>query len=80
MEELMNGQSLSKPFCDKRVLYVVLNWKIQDIWPVLKKRFRCIYPELWLAVLIEIGVILMLYQGWNLKDIILFGFGQGSIF
>ena len=33
----MNGQSLSKPFCDKRVLYVVLNWKIQDIWPVLKK-------------------------------------------
>ena len=29
----------------------------------LKKRFWRIYPELWVAVLIEIGVILVLYKG-----------------
>lgn len=33
-----------------------------------------------MAVLIEILVMMILYHGWNLKSIILFAFGQGTIF
>ena len=46
----------------------------------LKKRFWRIYPELWGAVILEIVVIVILYHGWNLKSLLLFFFGQGSIF
>lgn len=46
----------------------------------IKKRFLRIYPELWVAVIIEIVVLMVLYNGWKLKDIILFAIGQGTIF
>ena len=46
----------------------------------LKKRFWRIYPELWVAVAIEIFILIILYKGWIFKDILLFTFGQGTIF
>ena len=46
----------------------------------LKKRFWRIYPELWAAVIVEIVVIVILYHGWNVKDLVLFTFGQGTLF
>ena len=46
----------------------------------LKKRFFRIYPELWVGVFVEIITILILYDEWNLKDIILFTFTQLTIF
>lgn len=46
----------------------------------LKKRFLRIYPELCGGVLVEIAVLVYLYHDWNLKDLILFVFGQGTIF
>lgn len=45
----------------------------------LKKRFWRIYPELWGAVVIEIIVLVILYHGWNVKDLVLFSFGQGTL-
>ena len=44
----------------------------------LKKRFWRILPELWVAVILEIIVIVIVYSGWNLKDLLLFAFGQGT--
>ena len=46
----------------------------------LKKRFWRIYPELWIAVLVEICVLVLLYRGWNIKELFLFAFAQGTIF
>lgn len=46
----------------------------------LKKRFWRIYPELWVAVAIEIVVLITLYHEWNVRDLLLFSFGQASIF
>ena len=47
----------------------------------LKKRFWRIYPELWIAVLIELLIILALYhKPINRVQYILFAFTQGSIF
>ncbi len=46
----------------------------------LKKRYWRIYPELWAAVIVEIIVLLILFSGWGIIDIILFAFGQGTIF
>lgn len=46
----------------------------------IKKRLLRIYPELWVAVIIEIVVLMVLYHGWKLKDIILFTLGQGTLF
>ena len=47
----------------------------------LKKRFWRIYPELWLAVLIEVIVLLILYhQPISWPQFSLFIFGQGTIF
>ena len=46
----------------------------------LKKRFWRIYPELWVAVLIEIIIIIVLFNKWNLKDMVVFAIGQGTIF
>jgi len=45
----------------------------------LKKRFWRIYPELWVAVILEIITLLIFYSGWKLKDLVLFAFTQGSI-
>mgnify|MGYP001084486616 FL=1 len=45
----------------------------------LKKRFWRIYPELWMAVIIEIIVLVILYHSWNIKQLVLFGFGQGTV-
>lgn len=46
----------------------------------LKKRFWRIYPELWVAIIVEIVVLLILYSGREATDIILFAFSQGTIF
>lgn len=46
----------------------------------LKKRFWRIYPELWMAVIIEIFLLVVLYEGWNLKQLMLFALGQGTLF
>lgn len=47
----------------------------------IKKRFLRIYPELWTAVLIELIVLIIFYEGgWNLKDLLLFAFCQGTLF
>lgn len=40
----------------------------------LKKRFWRIYPELWVAVVVEITVIIILYHGWEIKQFLLFAF------
>lgn len=45
----------------------------------LKKRFLRIYPELWVAVIIEIVTIVILYNGWNIKHLIIFLVTQGTI-
>ena len=45
----------------------------------LKKRFWRIYPELWVAVIVDIITIIIFYSGWNVKDLVLFAFSQGSI-
>lgn len=46
----------------------------------LGKRFWRIYPELWVAVIIELIILVVLYRGWNLKSLALFAFGQGTVF
>lgn len=46
----------------------------------LKKRFLRIYPELWVALLIEIIILVILYHGWEIKSLLLFVFAQGTIF
>lgn len=46
----------------------------------IKKRFWRIYPELWLAVIIEIITILLLYHGWNIRHLVAFTITQGSFF
>lgn len=45
----------------------------------LKKRFLRIYPELWLAVVVEIFVLVLLYRGWEINSLILFAVCQGSV-
>lgn len=46
----------------------------------LKKRFWQIYPELWMTVIVESVVLIVSYNDWNLKQLLLFTFGQGTIF
>ncbi len=46
----------------------------------LKKRFWRIFPELWAAVFVEIIVLVLLYHNWNGKQLLLFAFGQGTVF
>lgn len=46
----------------------------------IKKRFLRIYPELWVAVLVEITVLVVLYKGWKIKDILLFSIAQATLF
>lgn len=46
----------------------------------LKKRFLRIYPELWVALVIEIIALVILYHEWEIKSLLLFIFAQGTIF
>lgn len=46
----------------------------------VKKRFWRIYPEMWIAISIEIIIMCILYQEWNIKDITLFTLAQSTIF
>lgn len=46
----------------------------------LTKRFWRIYPELWLAVGLEIIVMIMLYDISSICDLLIFSFTQASIF
>lgn len=46
----------------------------------LKKRFWRIYPELWIAILIEIIALLSLYNVTNIKQFLLFIFTQATFF
>jgi peptidoglycan/LPS O-acetylase OafA/YrhL len=47
----------------------------------LKKRFIRIYPELWVAVIIEIVVLMVLFgTGGNISALFLFFFAQATIF
>lgn len=44
------------------------------------KRFWRIYPELWVAVVIEILCIIIMYNEWRPKDLIMFAIAQGTVF
>lgn len=46
----------------------------------LEKRFWRIYPELWVAVAIEVLVMVLLYRDWDWFSLILFTFGQSTLF
>jgi peptidoglycan/LPS O-acetylase OafA/YrhL len=46
----------------------------------LLKRFWRIYPELWIAVIVEIAVVMILYRGWNIKHLLIFAITQGTVF
>ncbi len=46
----------------------------------LQKRFWRIYPELWVAVGIELLSIIVLYDGYNFGDLMKFAFTQSTIF
>lgn len=46
----------------------------------LRKRFWRIYPEMWVAVVIEIIVMCILYRRWNVRDTALFTVTQATIF
>ncbi len=54
--------------------------KSQSFSQYIKKRFWRIYPELWIGVLVEIVVLVILYNKIVFKDFILFIFGQITIF
>ena len=46
-----------------------------------KKRFLRLYPELWIAVAVELAVIFLLYQGpYDWPQVGLFALAQGSVF
>lgn len=51
----------------------------KDYTSYLRKRFWRIYPELWVAVIIEVIVVAVLYRGWNFKQLLLFTVTQGTI-
>lgn len=46
----------------------------------IAKRFWRIFPELWVSVLVELLVIIVLYDGWEIKSLLLFFFTQSTIF
>ncbi len=46
----------------------------------LKKRFWRIYPELWIAVLVEVAVMVALYHKRGGIDLLMFIIGQATIF
>ena len=46
----------------------------------LEKRFWRVYPEMWIAIAVEIIVMCILYRGWNVTDTALFALTQSTIF
>ncbi|MBR6040495.1 MAG: acyltransferase [Clostridia bacterium] len=54
--------------------------RCQSVKSFLGKRFWRIYPELWLAVALEIVTIISFYRGWNIKHLALFTITQGTVF
>ncbi len=46
----------------------------------IKKRFWRIYPEMWVAVGVEIIIMCILYRGWNVRDTALFTLTQSTFF
>ncbi len=46
----------------------------------LRKRFWRIYPEMWVAIAVEIIVMCILYREWNVKDTALFTLAQSTFF
>ena len=50
-----------------------------DYGSFIRKRFWRLYPELWVAVGIEIISIIILYNGWKIKDLLVFTLTQGTI-
>ena len=51
----------------------------RSIKDYIRRRFLRIYPELWVAVAVEIIVMLLLYHDWKIKDLAAFIFGQATI-
>ena len=45
----------------------------------LKKRVLRVYPELWGAVIVEIMSIIVFFNDWNCRDLMLFSFTQGTV-
>lgn len=46
----------------------------------IRKRFWRIYPEMWVAIAVEITVMCILYREWNVKDTALFTLTQSTFF
>lgn len=46
----------------------------------IKKRFWRIYPEMWVAIAVEIVVMCILYHEWNIRDTALFALAQSTLF
>lgn len=46
----------------------------------IKKRFIRIYPELWCAVILNLIAVVILYDGYKIKDLVLFTFTQSTVF
>ena len=44
------------------------------------KRFLRIYPELWVAVIVELITMIILYDGIEWRSFLLFGLGQSTVF
>lgn len=44
----------------------------------IRKRFRRIYPEMWVAIAVEITVMCILYHEWNVRDTALFALTQST--
>lgn len=53
--------------------------KSQDYKQFYLKRFWRIYPELWVAVIVETITLLLMYRKWNILHLILFVIGQSTI-
>lgn len=53
--------------------------RCKDFSTYFRKRVLRIYPELWFCLFVEILSIVLFYQNWNIKDLILFSFTQGTL-
>ena len=54
--------------------------RCKDFSTYFRKRVLRIYPELWFCLFVEILSIVLFYQNWNIKDLTLFSFTQGTLF
>ncbi len=46
----------------------------------IKKRFWRIYPEMWIAIAVEIIIMCILYREWSVRDTALFTLTQSTLF